>query len=88
MVNPTHSGTWEQAVRLMYTFPANPPTPSHPLSIDDTVAALEGTLLRVSVELLYESPSVAKGEVVHTPAIPLHVLQNGIVNTCEHDSEL
>ncbi len=33
-------------------FPSQSPNPSHPLSIDDTVAALEGTRLRVSVELL------------------------------------
>ncbi len=49
---------------------------TYPLPIDDAVAALEGALLCVSIELLQETPSTAKGEVVCTPATLLHILQN------------
>ena len=49
---------------------------THPLSIDDSIAAFVCTLLSVSVYPLQQSPSTTKGNIVCTPLVHLHVLKD------------
>ena len=49
----------------------------HLFAINDSIAALEGALLGVSVHALQEGTTAAKGQVLRTPAMLLHVFQNG-----------
>lgn len=70
------------------------PTCTHLSSIDDSVAALEGALLSVSVEALQQSTTTAEGDVDSAPTRRLHVLQDLAYtrhpNRCTHtrDTEL
>lgn len=49
---------------------------THPLAVGLHIAALEGTVERVSVELLQESAAAAEEHVLHTPALIPQPLQN------------